>query len=189
MGTLAIAVAYVLFVWWFSTGAVLLLVGLSARHDALLKSGAVVLAAASLAGIVASSSDTTAAGAYCAFTCAILLWGAVEISLLAGWITGPRPQRCPSGVAGAERVGFALDLTRFYADWRPQTRDAAGISGDRLYRTRSTVAPPASSISRTRSGSKSARQDSSMTLASVLRVRNATTMEMPIELPVLRSNA
>lgn len=42
---------------------------------------------------------------------------------------------------GSERVGFALDLTRFYADWRPQTRDAAGISGDRLYRTRSTVAP------------------------------------------------
>lgn len=114
MGTLAIAVAYVLFVWWFSTGAVLLLVGLSARHDALLKSGAVVLAAASLAGIVASSSDTTAAGAYCAFTCAILLWGAVEISLLAGWITGPRPQRCPSGVAGAERVGFALQAIAYH---------------------------------------------------------------------------
>lgn len=114
MGTLAIAVAYVLFVWWFSTGAVLLLVGLSARHDALLKAGAVALAAASLAGIVASSSDASAAGAYCAFTCAILLWGSVEISLLAGWITGPRPQRCPSGVVGAERVGFALQAIAYH---------------------------------------------------------------------------
>jgi putative photosynthetic complex assembly protein 2 len=114
MGTLAIAVAYVLFVWWFSTGAVLLLVGLSARHEIWLKFGAAVLAVASLAGVAASSGDTDAASAYCAFTCAILLWGAVEITLLAGWITGPRPERCPSGVAGAERVGFALQAIAYH---------------------------------------------------------------------------
>jgi len=114
MGTLAIAVTYVLFVWWFSTGAVLLLVGLSARHEMLLKIGAVALAAASLAGIAASSGNTGATDAYSAFTCAILLWGAIEISLLAGWITGPRPERCPGGVAGADRVGFALQAIAYH---------------------------------------------------------------------------
>ncbi len=114
MGTLAIAVPYVLFVWWFSTGAVLLLVALSARHGVFLKLAAVALAAASLAGIVASRSDTGAAGAYCAFTCAILLWGAVEISLLAGWITGPRPEPCPKGVSGVERVGYALQAIAYH---------------------------------------------------------------------------
>src|SRR5262245_46158935 len=108
MGTLAISVAYVLFVWWFSTGAVLLLVALSARHGMLLKAGAVALAAASLAGIIVSSGDASAASAYCAFTCAILLWGAVEISLLAGWITGPRPEPCPKHVRGGDRVGYAI---------------------------------------------------------------------------------
>jgi putative photosynthetic complex assembly protein 2 len=114
MGTLAIAVAYVMFVWWFSTGAVLLLVGLSARHEIWLKAGAATLAAASLAGIAASSSDTGATGAYCAFTCAILLWGAVEISLLAGWITGPRPARCPVGTTGMARTGFALQAIAYH---------------------------------------------------------------------------
>lgn len=114
MSTLAIAAAYVLFVWWFSTGAVLLLVGLSARHDLLLKAGTAALAAGSLAGIAASSGNTGATGAYCAFTCAILLWGAVEISLLAGWVTGPRPERCPADVAGADRVGFAFQAIAYH---------------------------------------------------------------------------
>ena len=114
MRTLAIAALYVLFVWWFSTGAVLLLVALSARRGVLLKGGAAALAAASLAGIAASSSDASAAGAYCAFTCAILLWGAVEISLLAGWITGPRPEPCPKAVGTADRVGYAVQAIAYH---------------------------------------------------------------------------
>ena len=114
MGTLAIAIAYVLFVWWFSTGAVLLLVGLSARHGIWLKAGAAALAVASLAGIVASSGNASATGAYCAFTCAILLWSAVEITLLAGWITGPRPERCPESSTGVARVGYALQAIAYH---------------------------------------------------------------------------
>jgi putative photosynthetic complex assembly protein 2 len=114
MGALAISVPYVLFVWWFSTGTVLFLVGLSSRHAALLKTGAVVLFATSLVGVAASSRVTSEAGAYCVFTCAILLWGAVEISLLAGWITGPRPQACPRGVAFADRIWFALQAIAYH---------------------------------------------------------------------------
>lgn len=114
MGALAIAVLYVLFVWWFSTGTVLLLVGLSGRHQSLLKAGAAILFAASLVGVAASSQMTTAAGAYCVFTCAILLWGAVEISLLAGWVTGPRPEVCPPGCSGTDRVWFALQAIAYH---------------------------------------------------------------------------
>lgn len=114
MGAFAIAVPYVLFVWWFSTGAVLLLVSLSARHEILLKVGAAVLFVAALAGVAASSREPSASGAYCVFTCAILLWGAVEISLLAGWITGPRPERCPVGCAGADRLWFALQAIAYH---------------------------------------------------------------------------
>src|ERR1700761_9047086 len=114
MGALAIAIPYVLFVWWFSTGTVLLLVGLSARHEIMLKLGAAVLFVASLAGVAASSQVTSAAGAYCVFTCAILLWGAVEISLLAGWITGPRPETCPRGCAAADRLWFALQAIAYH---------------------------------------------------------------------------
>ncbi|MFT4119063.1 putative photosynthetic complex assembly protein PuhE [Bradyrhizobium sp.] len=114
MGALAIAIPYVLFVWWFSTGTVLLLVGMSLRHDVLLKVGAAVLFVASLVGLAASSREASAAGAYCVFTCAILLWGAVEISLLAGWITGPRPQACPRDCTTVDRVWFALQATAYH---------------------------------------------------------------------------
>ena len=44
MGTLAIAVPYVLFVWWFSTGAVLLLTGKRALGLVLTTATAVGLA-------------------------------------------------------------------------------------------------------------------------------------------------
>ncbi|GAB1716999.1 MAG: hypothetical protein NTAFB05_20410 [Nitrobacter sp.] len=114
MGALAIAIPYVLFVWWFSTGSVLLLVGLSARHGVLLKTGATALFVASLAGIWASSQVTGAAGAYCVFTCAILLWGAIEISFLSGWITGPRPQPCPRDCAAVDRFWFALQAIAYH---------------------------------------------------------------------------
>lgn len=114
MGALAIAIPYVLFVWWFSTGTVLLLVGMSSRHEGLLKVGAAVLFVTSLAGLAVSSREASAAGAYCVFTCAILLWGAVEISLLAGWITGPRPQPCPRDCTTVDRVWFALQATAYH---------------------------------------------------------------------------
>ena len=114
MGTFAIAVFYVLFLWWFSTGTVLLLVGLSSRHEVSLKVGAAALFVASLAGVAASSQETSTPGAYCSFTCAILLWGALEISLLAGWITGPRPECCPHGCAAADRIWFALQAIAYH---------------------------------------------------------------------------
>jgi putative photosynthetic complex assembly protein 2 len=115
MGALAIAVPYVLFVWWFSTGTVLFLVGLSPRYEMLLKVGAAGLFVASLAGVAASSQVTSAAGAYCVFTCAILLWGAIEISLLAGWITGPRPQPCPGAERATNgRLWFALQAIAYH---------------------------------------------------------------------------
>jgi len=114
MGALAIAVPYVLFVWWFSTGTVLFLVGLSSRHKIFLKVGAAALFVASLVGVAGSSQATDTAGVFCVFTCAILLWGAVEISLLAGWITGPRPKSCPRGCAPNDRIWFALQAIAYH---------------------------------------------------------------------------
>jgi putative photosynthetic complex assembly protein 2 len=114
MGATAMAVAFVVFVWWFSTGAVLLLVGLAARHATALKLATLVTYGAALSGVAISSRSADDAGAYCAFTCAILLWGAVEMSLLAGWITGPRPEACPRDCTGASRVGYALQAIAYH---------------------------------------------------------------------------
>ncbi|WP_316226476.1 putative photosynthetic complex assembly protein PuhE [Bradyrhizobium sp. SZCCHNS3052] len=114
MGATAIAIPYVVFVWWFSTGAVLVLVRLAARHPAAFKWGTAAAFVAALSGVAVSSQAAEDANAYCAFTCAILLWGTVEMSLLAGWITGPRPESCPRNCTPASRVCFALQAIAYH---------------------------------------------------------------------------
>ena len=99
---------YAAFVWWFSTGAVLLLVGLSARFDALRLFAASVLTAAALYGLATSANDLSVTSAYTAFSATILLWGAQEIGFLAGWLTGPRAEPCPTDARGFRRFRLAL---------------------------------------------------------------------------------
>ena len=105
---------YAAFVWWFSTGAVLLLVGRSERFGRSRAFLALGLLAGSLGGLALTAGDTSIGGAYAAFTCTILLWGAQEIAFLAGWLTGPRPQPCPVGAIGSKRFGLALQAILYH---------------------------------------------------------------------------
>jgi putative photosynthetic complex assembly protein 2 len=99
---------YAAFIWWFSTGAVLLLVGRAGRLEFLRVVSATSLLVGSLFGLGLTANDISVGAAYAAFTCTILLWGAQEIAFLAGWLTGPRPEPCPAGVKGWIRLSFAL---------------------------------------------------------------------------------
>ncbi|MBR0993111.1 DUF3623 domain-containing protein [Bradyrhizobium japonicum] len=105
---------YAAFVWWFSTGAVLLLVARSGRFELSRAFLAVGLFAGSLGGLAMTADDTSVGGAYTAFTCTILLWGAQEIAFLAGWLTGPRPEPCPVSAVGRARLGFALQAILYH---------------------------------------------------------------------------
>ncbi len=95
------------FVWWFSTGAILLAV----RH-ADRKGGAAhgwltfwtfPMAAVGVAMIVASRDDIGHAGAYLGFLGALAVWGWIELALLTGVIAGPERRPCPPGLSGAAR--------------------------------------------------------------------------------------
>ena len=105
---------YAAFIWWFSTGAVLLLVGRAGRFDILRIVSAASLLIASLSGLTLTANDTGVGGAYAAFTCTILLWGAQEIAFLAGWLTGPRPRPCPAGVRSWLRLKLALQAILYH---------------------------------------------------------------------------
>ena len=48
--------------------------------------------------------QASVAGAYCAFTCALLVWGWQEIAFLLGCVTGPRRSACPHGATGWRRT-------------------------------------------------------------------------------------
>ena len=72
------------------------------------------LFAASLYGLARSGGDTSVAGAYIAFTCAVLLWGTQEFGFLTGFITGPRSQPCPEGCTGWRRAAFAVEAVLYH---------------------------------------------------------------------------
>jgi putative photosynthetic complex assembly protein 2 len=108
MTSAALPVLFAIFVWWFSTGLVMLLDGLprtTFRWSHLLASG---VALGALAGLVHTAPQTSAAGAFCAFTCALLVWGWHELSFLTGWVTGPRQVAATPGVRGWPRFVQAV---------------------------------------------------------------------------------
>jgi len=103
MSELALAALFAVFIWWFSTGLVLLLDRLP--HGALRWSHwlSSLLALTAFVALAHTARELTVANAYCAFTCALLVWGWHELSFLSGWITGPRKTRLPQGTTGWPR--------------------------------------------------------------------------------------
>ena len=96
------------FCWWFGTGLVFLLDRLLRGRGAAARALIVGLGAASLLAIAASSGVVEPWGAYLGFGASIALWGALELSFLTGWLTGPRTSACPGGCRGWRHFGHAV---------------------------------------------------------------------------------
>lgn len=108
MLNVALPVLFAIFVWWFSTGIVLLLDGLprtTFRWSHLLST---LLGLGAFVGLAHTAPQTTPAGAFCAFTCALLVWGWHELSFLTGWVTGPRQHAADPGTHGWQRFVQAV---------------------------------------------------------------------------------
>lgn len=102
-----IAALIALFVWWFSTGAILMAVkhadqkGETARHRAL--AFATPLLVVGLVGLHYSLTDVSVLGVYVGFLAALSLWGWIELAFLTGVITGPNTRPLPPRVTEGER--------------------------------------------------------------------------------------
>ena len=106
-------VLYALVLWWFSTGLVLYLDNLPGRTFGwTMLGGAAVLAVATFALVVTSTSDSLIA-AYISFTSGVVFWGVLEMSYFTGLVTGPRKTPCPEGCVAWKRFGLAI-LTSLY---------------------------------------------------------------------------
>lgn len=108
MLALTLPVVFAVFVWWFSTGLILLLDNLprtTFRWSLVISSA---LAGGALLGLAHTAEQTDEAGAYCAFTCALLVWGWHELTFLTGWLTGPRKVASPAGIRGWPRFSQAV---------------------------------------------------------------------------------
>jgi putative photosynthetic complex assembly protein 2 len=110
----AIAVLFAIFIWWFSTGIVLILNRMSRSAVSVSLLLSTLLGIAALIGLAHTARQTGVAGAYCAFTCALLVWGWNELSFLTGWITGPRKTALPSGAAGWYRFIEAFRVVQWH---------------------------------------------------------------------------
>jgi len=94
-----IAAFIALFVWWLSTGAILMAVKYADRRGeaARVKAtwAALPLAGFGVVGIWVSLPDASIFGVYIGFLAALALWGWIELAFLTGVITGPNTQPMP----------------------------------------------------------------------------------------------
>ncbi len=111
-----IASLIAIFVWWFSTGAILVAVRRADRlgsHGRTVFFGLPLLVLGAWA-VSASLSDSTFLGVYLGFAGALAIWGWIELAFLAGVITGPQRNECPSGLESRERFFRAFSTVAYH---------------------------------------------------------------------------
>ncbi len=107
-------VLFTLFVWWFSTGAILYLDGLPRSTFGFSLAGATILLGLAFYFLVETSHESGAFAQYSAFTCALVVWGWLEMAFLMGFIVGPRTTACPPLSVGWRRASFAIGAILYH---------------------------------------------------------------------------
>jgi putative photosynthetic complex assembly protein 2 len=107
MTTVWAAALITLFLWWFSTGAILWRVRHADRAGGKAHLRSVLfglpLLVVGVAGLALTLNDESVQGTYAAFLAALALWGWIELAFLSGIITGPNRAPCPPFVRGWDR--------------------------------------------------------------------------------------
>ncbi len=102
-----IAALIALFVWWFSTGTILMAVKYADRAGPSVRArttwATLPLMAAGAYGAWWSMTQTDIFGVYVAFLSALALWGWIELAFLTGVITGPNTNPLPDHTPEWER--------------------------------------------------------------------------------------
>lgn len=101
-----------IFLWWFSTGAILLVVRRADRAGGTAHMMAVIfglpLLALGIAGIAVSLQSHDVISVYLGFLGALAVWGWIELAFLAGIVTGPMKEDCPDGLDAQSKFGRAF---------------------------------------------------------------------------------
>jgi putative photosynthetic complex assembly protein 2 len=111
---LGLPVVVAFFLWWFLTGVILMLDGLPRRGMRWSMGAATLIALLALAGLARTADADSAGTAYCAFVCALLVWGWQELAFLAGWLTGPRKHGCAPGCGGGAHFVHAVQAILYH---------------------------------------------------------------------------
>jgi putative photosynthetic complex assembly protein 2 len=105
---------FALFVWWFSTGAIIFLDNLPAKTFEYSVLGASAVLALCLLGLQTVAHETTVTAAYEAFFFGLFAWGWQEITFYMGYVTGPRSEPCPDGCSGWKHFLHAIETSLYH---------------------------------------------------------------------------
>lgn len=115
MEAFAAPALFALLLWWWSTGAILWLVGMPrASHPWSMGAVTLLLLPMAFWGLVASGSNASPFGVYLAFTSAIGVWAWHEMTFLFGYVTGPNRRACASGAGGVRRLLSAIGTVIYH---------------------------------------------------------------------------
>lgn len=108
MQSVLMPIAFVVLIWWTSTGAVLWLArGFDQQmHFRLIFM--TIVCALGFAGVLVASAHQGIWTVYLGFASAIAIWGWVEFTLLSGLITGNHQAPCPEDVTESQRFMLAF---------------------------------------------------------------------------------
>jgi putative photosynthetic complex assembly protein 2 len=109
-----LAVAFALFAWWFSTGAVLYLIGLPRHTYGLSMLAATAAAGMALLGLWLLRDEESVTGAYLAFAAGLIVWAWHEMSFLTGLVTGSRTTASPQPAEGWRRFVYATQALIYH---------------------------------------------------------------------------
>jgi putative photosynthetic complex assembly protein 2 len=105
---------FALFVWWFSTGAIIFLDNLPRTTFKWSMVGASFVFFFCLLGISHTAHESTVTAAYEAFFYGLFAWGWQEISFYMGYVTGPRNEPCPEGCSGWAHFVHAIQTSLWH---------------------------------------------------------------------------
>lgn len=111
---LGLPVLYTLFLWWFSTGAIIYLDGLPRSTFPISMGFATIVVGVACYFLVVTSQQNDVGSAYGAFACALGVWGWVEMAFLMGFVVGPRKQPCPPSTSEWQRALMALSVIFYH---------------------------------------------------------------------------
>jgi putative photosynthetic complex assembly protein 2 len=111
---IGLPVLFALFLWWFSTGLVLLLDGLPRAGTRRSLAIATLVAIGALVGLARTAQDDSVAGAYAAFVCALLVWAWQELSFLTGAVTGPRKHASSAAFGDLRHLVHAVQAILYH---------------------------------------------------------------------------
>ena len=109
-----IAVGYALFLWWFSTGAILYLDKRPEHTYPWSLAGATLALVVAFGVLVATRDVGSVVAAYASFTAGVVIWGWMEMSYFMGFVTGPRKAPCPEACGGWQRFRLALSTSIYH---------------------------------------------------------------------------